>query len=301
VIELPDGKPLEIPPIIKKILAALSIAAIIGSVCFFVLPQLREALILFGENLIIHRELQHNVWHTRLVCWSFASANIFLMFFFFVCLGKNITKYFLLIFLFLIVQLLALMPDEMHYYLATAYLFSYKNGFGSRMFIGTIVDLLSGGRFVSIEFISSFAFSLTIWLIAALSFSLSRVIVKTSCNTKNFVLLLVLLSVSCFTSPSAYFLLLNFGRMDIYILLALLGVLLILEKPKCSFLIPVFCIISIAIHLVVLFFYIPLIVIFLFYKILNSNNKKMWIAVLCLTVFLHCYPRFILYFFRKTH
>jgi hypothetical protein len=81
--EFMDDKALEIPPKIKKKLVAVLIAAIIGSVCFFVLPWLREALIVAGENWIVHRELTHPVWHTRLTYWGFTSVNVFLMVLFF--------------------------------------------------------------------------------------------------------------------------------------------------------------------------------------------------------------------------
>jgi hypothetical protein len=166
------------------------------------------------------------------------------------------------------------------------------------MFVGTIINLLSG-KLVSIEFISLFIHIFMVWLIAVLSFAISRIIARTSGNIKNFVLLLALLFVSCFTSPSAYFGYALFGRMEIFIILALVGVLFVLERPKWSFFVPVLCLISIAIHLVVLFFYIPVIVILLLYKIIKETNKKWWVIIFCTTILIILLAAIYFVFFSK--
>jgi hypothetical protein len=162
-------------------------------------------------------------------------------------------------------------------YILSSYLLSFRYGFAHRMLIGTIVDILSGADILSNNYVSnamifSFVFCGTIWLIFLVSTVIGYLIIKS--DDKIPVLLLTVLYLSSSISIHAYFVQGNFGRMEIYVLLFMLIVSFIINKMLWRWFIPVLCFMSLAAHLVVVFFYIPFVFIILLYEIYNKPNRN---------------------------
>ncbi|MCL2295417.1 MAG: hypothetical protein FWC36_11245 [Spirochaetes bacterium] len=196
-----------------------------------------------------------------------------------VILYKNsINKYEVGIFSFLFIQLLALAPkiDNLCSLTASTFLLSYRYGVSSRGFLGTVVDFLSNGEFISRYFVWHFIFCSLILMIFLISVYLGYFIKSNKDNIKPFVLFLSLLLLTCFASPAAYFTPNNFGRSEIYALLFMLILVAIIDNQYLKWLIPVFALFTISIHLILVFFYIPFIFILLFYKL---PEKKSYIAL----------------------
>jgi len=194
---------------------------------------------------------------------------------FLVVLYKNfLSKYEIAIFCFLGVQLLASapFPDDMNGLTVTAYLLSYRYGVSSRSFVATIVDFFTQGGFVSKYFVWHFIFAGTVFLSFVISVCIGTAIRKAKDDMKYFLLLASLLWVSAFTSPSAYFLNCNFGRVEIFAQIILFVAMLIIRKPTIRWLVPLLAVIVMATHLILVFFYIPLIGILLLHELLKNEK-----------------------------
>jgi len=214
-----------------------------------------------------------------------------------IVLHKNcLNKYEAGIFLFLCIQLMALAPGfgRIDSLSATAFLLSYRYGISSRGFVATIMDFLSNYSFVSKYFVWHFVFCSLIILSCLVSVCLGSVIKKAKDETRSFVLFLTILSLSCFTSPSAYFSYFNFGRTEIFALILMLILLTIIDKPGFNWFIPFLALFTISTHLVLVFFYIPFIFIMLLYKLICSENKKQSTALFIVT-FIFVVGSFLLY------
>jgi hypothetical protein len=196
------------------------------------------------------------------------SLSIFII----TAIKKRINKYEILIFLFLMIQLLSASNRNMDGHALSSYLLSYRYGFASRMFIGTIVDLLLGGGFVSIVFVYAFVFCGTVYLCLFISIILGHIIQKSENHLP--LLFLTILYLSSPVSPGAYFVRGNFGRMELYIFIFILIIFSVVDKKLWRWFIPVLCFMSIATHLVSIFFYMPLVLIILVYKYINKTNKN---------------------------
>jgi len=214
-----------------------------------------------------------------------------------IILYKNsLNKYEIGIFLFLFVQLLALAPqyDGISPDTTVPFLLSYRYGVSSRSFLGTLMDFLSNGAFVSKYLVWHFIFCSLIFFIFLIAVYLGFAISKNKDNNvKNFVLFLSLLCLTCFTSPSVYLL---FSRSEVYALIFTLFVLAIIDKPYLKWVIPFFALFTLSIHLLSIFFFIPFIFSLLFYKL---PEKKEYITLFIVS-FTVIAVSFILYLiFRK--
>ena len=231
-----------------------------------------------GQNILIsiyksltRREIVNEKWVEIIRALSLISITCFSIILITV-IKKKINKYEFFIFLFLIIQLLSASNRNMDGHALSSYLLSYRYGFASRMFIGTIVDLLLNGGFVSRIFIYGFTFSGILLLCFYISVILGYLIQKSENQLSLFILTLLYLSSSI--SPSAYFVQGNFGRMEIYIFLFILIVFSVIDKKLWRWFIPALCFMSIATHLVSIFFYMPLVFIILVYKFITKDNKN---------------------------
>jgi hypothetical protein len=191
---------------------------------------------------------------------------------------KNfINKYEISIFCFLIIQLLAVAPNLEDFRGATVqvtYLLSFRYGVSSRSFIATIIDFFTKGGFVSKYFVWHFVFSSTVFLSFIISTYLGYLIKTAKNDIQLFVMILSLLWLSCFTTPVTYFHQINFGRIEMFAMFILFFVIFIINKPIIRYLIPLLTVITMAIHLNLVFFYIPFIFILLLYTILEKPEKS---------------------------
>ena len=237
-------------------------------------PEIRRILsiasILSGFIcLLLTRYSQHD---SLKILWVYAMYACFM---FLIVLYKNsINKYETAIFCFLCVQLLAVVPhpNNISTLTGTSYLLSYRYGISSRSFIATIVDFLTGGGFISWNFVWHFIFSSTVFVSFIISVCVGTTIQRAELYTKFFMILLSLLYLSCFTAPAAYFVQANFGRIEIFAIPILILITQIINKPVIRLLIPILAVCVMAIHFILMFFYIPFILILLLYGILVKTG-----------------------------
>jgi len=205
-----------------------------------------------------------------------------------VVLYKNsLNKYESAFFIFLVMQLLAVVPSvgNLEELSAVSYLLSYRYGISSRGFSGIIVDFLTKGGFISQSFIWHFIFVKTVFLSFVISVFLGTLIYRTNDNIKYFLIALSLLWLTCFTTPTAYFYKLNFGRNEVLPLILLFPVMLVIKKPIVRWLIPLLALVIIASHLILVFFYIPFVVILLLYSVAEKGRvDKQSLLLLGVTV-----------------
>ena len=207
-----------------------------------------------------------------------------------VVLYKNsLAKYEIAFFIFLMIQLLAVMPkvENMESHSAISYLLSYRYGVSSRGFSGTIVDFLAGGGqgFISRSFIWHFIVVKTVLLSFVIAEFLGTLIHRVKGDTKYFLIFLSLLWLTCFTTPAVYFHQLNFGRNEVLPLIILFLMMLIIKKPVVRWIIPILALFIIASHLILVFFYIPFVAMLLLYGIAEKGGTdKRGILLLGTTV-----------------
>ena len=217
----------------------------------------------------------------------------------FIVLHKNsINKYEIAIFCFLCIQLFALAPSPDSLRGATisiTYLLSYRYGVSSRSFIATIVDFFTRGGFVSRQFIWHFIFSGALFLLFTISAYLGTLIQKAKDDVKYFLIFLSLLWLSCFTAPSAYFPYINFGRIEMFSLIIIFVTVFVINKPVFRLIIPLLAVFIMATHLVLVFFYIPFIIILLLYGIFEKQNKDKPAVFLLIATIIALLTMFLLY------
>ena len=233
------------------------------------------------------------------------SIKILLLYFLIICMMhliiayKNyLNKYEMGIFIFLCIQLVSVAPGfgEMDFLVAASYLLSYRYGASSRSFMGTVIDVLSGGGFVSKHFVWHFIFSSLVFLSFLVSVYLAYIIKKSSGEVKKFAGFLTLVYIACFTAPSAYFISANFGRVELFAFIFMMALLAVIERPGLRWLIPLLALFTMAIHLILVFFYIPFIVMMLLYVLLaNKTGRKERVFLLTVTVVL-VIAAFLVYF-----
>jgi hypothetical protein len=207
---------------------------------------------------------------------------------YFVVLYKNsLNRYEIGMFCFLCLQALSIVPEfgNTEPLVAISYLLSYRYGVSSRSFAATIVDFLTNGGFISKYLVWHFIFCTTIFLSFMIVVYLGIVIQKAKDNVKIFLFFLSLLYLSCFTSPTAYFDYTNFGRVEIFALLFMFLFMAIINKPKIRWLIPLLALFTLATHLILVFFYVPFIIVMLFYELLtNWEKEKRTLFLLAVTI-----------------
>jgi len=210
---------------------------------------------------------------------------------FFMCLivfyKNSLNKYETGIFCFLCIQLFTIMPmpSEIYPLVSTAYLLSYRYGVSSRSLIATVVDFFSNGAFISRIFIWHFIFCVTVFLSFIISVYLGEVIQKAKDDIKIFLIFLSFLYLSCFTGPAAYYIPANYGRLEIFAFLSMFLFIVIIDKPIIRWLIPLLALFVLATHLLLIFFYIPFIIIMLLYELFTKTEKvKRTVLLLAVTI-----------------
>ena len=249
--------------------------------------------------LLILRYFQTEI-HKIIILYVINLCIIFLVILF----KKSINKYEMGIFCFLCVQLFAVVPTQpnMDELVSTSYLLSYRYGVSSRSLIATVIDFFTYDGFISKYFVWNFILSSTILVSFIISVYLGIVIQKTKDDLKIFLFFLILLYLSCFTAPAAYFIPPNFGRLEIFAFLFMLILFIIIDRPVLMWLIPLLSLFILATHLILLFFYIPFVIIMLLHKIFTrTERRKQDILLLTITILIiSC--AFLLYvsFYEKT-
>jgi hypothetical protein len=170
-------------------------------------------------------------------------------------------------------------------YFTYPYLFSYKlMGFAERSFIGSVVNLLTGGDFVSQKFLWCFIFFFLVLICLLTAFLLGKFIKNSQDNIKPFAIALTALFLASPVSPAYLFYhgihpnTMIYGDVSsIYPLLFLLLAIIILKSPKLNklnFLIPVLCFLMAITHPSTFGTYFPVMIMLLFYETYIAKNKK---------------------------
>jgi hypothetical protein len=201
------------------------------------------------------------------------------------------------IFFILCFQLISVAPGfgEMDLLVAVSYLLSYRYGVSSRSFTGTIIDFLTGNAFISKQFVWHFIFSSLVFLSFLISVYLGYIIQKSNDKVKKFSGLLALVYLSCFTAPSAYFIPANFGRVELFAFIFMLVLLVAIGKANFRWIIPLLALFVISIHLILVFFYIPFIVIMLLYALFEKETSRKENALLLMLTLVLILAAFLLY------
>ncbi|MDR1838828.1 MAG: hypothetical protein LBQ93_04480 [Treponema sp.] len=262
---------------IKRFFAFFCFLGILGSFSM-IIPSVQKYFSPFVAKVLINHPKVLINWVS---IFLILSLTCFFILFILTVIKKTINKYEFFILMYFIIQLLCVFSFDMDSHAQSSYLLSFRYGFAHRMLIGTTVDILSGG-YVSNAMILSFVFCGTIWLIFLVSIAIGYLIIKS--DDKIPILLLTVLYLSSSISINAYFVQGNLGRMEIYVLLFMLIVSFIINKMVWRWFIPVLCFMSLATHLVVVFFYIPFVFIILLYEYFNKpNQSKSDMALLIIT------------------
>jgi arabinofuranosyltransferase len=126
---------------------------IIECILLFI-PQIRDAIITFGEDYVVHRPLSHDNWHDNMITWSIYFLRILVVSSFFYVFSKKYmysqkiwegdikkTKYLCLIFFFLVVVFNAWQADDGYLSHKVSYNFAIGNGIvfnaGERVLVST--------------------------------------------------------------------------------------------------------------------------------------------------------------------
>jgi len=252
---------------IKRFFVFFCFLGILGSFSVLI-PSVQKYFSPFVEKALINHP---NAFINWVSIFLISSLTCFFILLILTVIKETINKYEFFIFMYFIIQFSCLFSFDIDGHAQSSYLLSFRYGFAHRMFIGTIVDILSGG-YVSSAMIFSFVFCGTIWLIFIVSTVIGYLIIKS--DDKIPILLLTVLYLSSSISIHAYFVQGNLGRMEIYVLLFMLIVPFIINKMLWRWFIPILCFMSLATHLVVVFFYIPFVFIILLYEVYNKPDRN---------------------------
>jgi len=262
---------------IKRFFAFLCFLGILGSFSMLI-PSVQKYFFPIVEKTLVNHP---NALINWVSIFLISSLTFFPILFIITVIKETINKYEIFIFLYFIIQFLCVFSFNFDGHAQSSYLLSFRYGFSQRMFIGTIVDIISCG-YVSSAMIFSFVFCGTIWLIFLVSTAIGYLNIKP--DNKIPILLLTVLYLSSSIAIHAYFVHGNFGRMEIYVLLFMLIVSFIINKMVWRWFIPLLCFMSLATNLVVVFFYIPFVFIILLYEyFIKPNQSKSDMALLIIT------------------
>ena len=218
-------------------------------------------------------------------------ANTVLIISLIIIYKNTFNKYEVCIFCVLCSMLLAYAPNfgKMDPLVATSYVLSYRYGISSRSLIATFIDIITHGQFISNIFVWHFIFCSTVFISFIISVYLGHIIQSANNKNRLFISCVSLVYLSCFTGPTAYFVPANFGRVEVYVLLFMLILLIVVGKQKLRWIIPVLALFTLATHIILVFFYIPFIGIILLYQIIEMKDTRkstigLFIATVCVVM-----------------
>lgn len=197
--------------------------------------------------------------------------------------GIHFYKYEILLFLFLLFELIASLPppEHMHRWVTAHYLLSYRFGFSSRFLMGSVVSLLTDH--VSAEFIWSFALGAVFALCFLVASMCARVIKTQRERHRQSIIAVLVMFLLSPASVTYLFNSTNYGRLDTYLLLCTLLIILLCETAYI-WLVPVLCFAGFAIHQGFAFTYFPAVIVVLLLGLCRGEGKKKRIAITAITV-----------------
>ncbi|MEI6577961.1 MAG: hypothetical protein WCN92_00700 [Eubacteriales bacterium] len=161
-------------------------------------------------------------------------------------------------------------------WMTTPYVITYKLGFISRAFIGSVIALFTD--YLTLKEFKVITVTVTLVLLALISFLLGKVIAKVGSDNKNIILVFVLLFISAPVSMT-YLLEAHFGRLEAFLLIFTLTGLLCLKNPRIKWAVPLICFVAISTHPGYLVTYMPGLAIPMLYEIYRSKYSKKSIVI----------------------
>lgn len=181
--------------------------------------------------------------------------------------SSNKQYYELFIFAALMFQFMVLCPSiqQLNPFAITPYFLSYQDfGFNSRLFVGSIIKLFS-------EYISSSAIYYCIVIViigmnALVAATLGKVLRRSPADGLDSMKIFLFLFLSSPFSLSFLFYGENFGRFDTYLVIITVVMMLIVRRKYLRWLVPLLCVIAVAIYQGYIMLYMPVIAIILVYE-----------------------------------
>lgn len=175
--------------------------------------------------------------------------------------------------------------DELTHWCVTPYALSYRFGFISRGFMGTLVRLVFPNLTIKQIYIVILA---NVVLLCVLTvFFMHKILQKAYDENKTAMIFLSGLFLINPGSVSFLFYWGNFGRFDMYLLMSLIICAMLIMWNKCVWLVPVLCLGAVMTHQAFVFQYFPAILVLLFYYAF-VQKKKFGKAILGATLVVTC-------------
>lgn len=152
------------------------------------------------------------------------------------------------------------------------YVVNYDCGFSSRLLVGAVFSLFFGET-LSIQTLTSVLFAVYLLLCLCLSIFINNRLKSTEFEAIGIYAAFMIVS-PAFTSVLNYF-----GILDIFWFFCAMGALAVVDKKGLRWLVPVFCIIGLAIHEVFLTTYLPVIAIAVLYQFIKKPNAVNFIFI----------------------
>lgn len=180
----------------------------------------------------------------------------------------------LIIFLYLFIELIFELPEQVDYWVSLWYATDYSMGIGSRFFIGTILSFFNKD-YLEHDTVYGFCFVTMLIIIALISMILNEVIKKSKNDSGIIYIIIVFFSLPGFVS--GMWTADNWGRLETYGLLIGLVSIIIFEKISNIYvrylIVTVLSCVSIAIYQGNIFMYYPMIVMLFVYDGIQGLNK----------------------------
>lgn len=188
-------------------------------------------------------------------------------------------KYELFIFVVLGYELCRFAPgiSEMSSWTTTPYTLSYRFGFGSRFLIGSIIDLFTD--YLSVTVLWAIIFMVYVVLIALVSLVGGRLIRRSDQPLKPFMIAGIVLFLASPASVSYLFAKGMFGRFETYHLLFVIVAICTVRHNVLKWLIPVLCVLMVAVHQLFVFTYAPLLFVILLYEMIHFKFSRESVAL----------------------
>lgn len=166
------------------------------------------------------------------------------------------------------------MMDNQYYPL---YVINYNCGYSSRLLVGTVFSLLFKDT-LNVDVLSCIMLGVYFLFCFCLSVFINNYLRKTDFDAIGIYAVFMILS-PAFTSLLNYF-----GIVDIFWFFCVMGALAVVNKKGWRWLVPVFCIIGLAVHEVFLTTYLPVIAIAVLYQFVKKSCASSFIFVAVCTV-----------------
>lgn len=169
-------------------------------------------------------------------------------------------------------------PKELYDYCAVPYLLTYEFGFITRALVGSILHVFF--PYLSVNTLWFFLLSVNILMIALIAVMCERTYQAAEESHKNAMLYLIALFCINPGSAACLFYWGNFGRMEMYMIIASLICAYLIIEDKILWMVPILSACCTMIHHKFIFLFFPLILLLLLYRTMRDKSKKILFTLL---------------------